>query len=279
MSVRRKLEIGRSLLGEYGDQLLVLVAALVFAVVGPTGLIGDDVLTAAIAGVLSVLTLSLLRDRYQREELGKRIEHSLSESVAAITGDFPFQTTFADLRWTFEEPNGEVVWAVSEKHLRFIRNKVHALYTWAQSDGRVTEHVIEGKRKGSGSFDRLQTCTPFLSGRRERITISLQDLLSAGDEFVLRESRKLEGAFRNVQESVTFTVEAPTKEARLTVTWPVGRPLSELRFSRGGRETILAIDAEVRRSTQGKPMYSATVRDPSQGEEVTLSWKWAALGT
>jgi hypothetical protein len=261
---------------DYIDQLLVLTAGIFFAVAGPAGWITRETLTAGIAAVLSVLAASLLRDRYQRERLAKEAKEALNETVQAISGDFPYYAAKVAVTWTLDEPNAEIARSVTERELRFIRNNVHAVHIWSRSTGNVVDHVAEGKRKGAQAFKNLPLCDPFNDRGRRRQTISLQDMLNAGELFELRDTRTLRGAFGDGTEQVSFEVEVPTDTAFLTVIWPDQRRPNELFLLRSRDWTKRSRDLVDRVGPRGgrQYTYSTEVSDPVQGEELTLQWSW-----
>lgn len=258
------------------DQFVVLAAGVFFAIAGPAGWIGTETLTAAIAAVLSVLALSLLRDRYHREKLAREATQALSRTVQAVTGDFPYHAVRVAVTWTLEDPDAEIANVVAERELRFIRNNVHAIHIWSQPSGAVTNQVVEGKRKGTQTFKPLQLCAPFLDRGKRRRTVSLQDMLNAGEEYVIKETRTLRGSFRDNPERAAFTVEAPTDTVVLKVVWPNQRRPSELYFLRSRDKTGRSSDrvGRVRASGKQKYTYSTEVVDPVQGEELSLEWFW-----
>jgi hypothetical protein len=62
---------------EYVDSLLALVVALVFAVLGPLGVVSQAAINGSILGSLAVIAIMMLRDRGNAKPLSRKIADEL----------------------------------------------------------------------------------------------------------------------------------------------------------------------------------------------------------
>jgi hypothetical protein len=67
---------------EYADSLLALLVALVFAVLGPLGLVPQAAINGSILGTLAVIAVMMLRDRGNAKLLSQRTREELRRIVA-----------------------------------------------------------------------------------------------------------------------------------------------------------------------------------------------------
>jgi len=67
---------------EYADSLLALLVALVFAVLGPLGLVSQAAINGSILGTLAVIAIMMLRDRGNAKSLSQKTREELRRIVA-----------------------------------------------------------------------------------------------------------------------------------------------------------------------------------------------------
>jgi hypothetical protein len=69
---------------EYADSTLALFIALVFAVLGPLGIVSQAAIDGSILGTLAILALMMLRDRANNSALRQKITNDLGEVTAEV---------------------------------------------------------------------------------------------------------------------------------------------------------------------------------------------------
>jgi hypothetical protein len=142
---------------EYADSVLAILVALVFAVLGPLGIVSQAVTNGSILGALAVLALMMLRDRANNKALRQATKNELSEVIKAILGD---RDTRMDLRGIIDDI----------ATVRILRGtEVQAAHAKAR------EHTGRWYFKGgTGTYLRAKTLPKCLGDRRRPIQFRIE---------------------------------------------------------------------------------------------------------
>lgn len=258
--------------GEVAEPLVAVVAGLGLAVAGLTGALTGDKLTAATLLVLSVVALSLLRERTLRvsakhaiNALGSRID-ATTDAVNAIQTGNPYTVLSHETTWDIVEPDGSLVVATRVKKLRIDQNKVVSLYDIAEGEG--TREIAYSPGEAVASF--------FGEGHWLTL-VSLGRVYYRGEHFDFTVKRTARDAFVRKHEAINVLTRDRTEHLRLTVKWPKDTPPTAVGLSRATpSEEWRTEDVThlLEHDEDGRPFYRVTIRDPEKGGIVTIEWDW-----
>lgn len=167
---RREIEY----IGEYADSLLALAVALVFAVLGPLGVVSQAAVNGSILGTLAVIAIMMLRDRGKTKSFSKETRSLSRETRQELRRIIDDGATVRILRGT----------------------EVQAAHAEARKD---TDHwYFKG---GTGTYLRAVTLLKCLEDRRRRMEFRIEILdpreveaCRRYDNFRLSRSRGSSGA-------------------------------------------------------------------------------------
>jgi hypothetical protein len=259
------------LAAEYGEPVIAIIAGLVLAFLGLTGGIDGDDLAAATLVVLSLLALSLLRERLLRieaneniETLGTRLDQT-TDAVNAIQSGNPYSVLCHETTWDIVKPDGSLVYATRIKKIRIDQNNVFALRDFASGDGQREFEYSPGEPVGE-----------FIGEGHKHNLIALGRIYYRGEHLDFTVKRTVRDGFVGKHESVGVDTSDATELMRLKILWPAGHPPSALRLGRATpskewrNENVL----DKLEEKNGRPVYEVEIHAPAKGGSTTIEWEW-----
>lgn len=258
---------------EFAEPLIAAIAGLVLAVVGLAGLVTGDKLAAATLLVLTVVAISLLRERSLRvhanqnvEALGGQVAET-TDAVNAIQSGNPYSVQLHETTWDIEQPDGCLVYATRLKKIRIDQNNVFALYDFASGDGEISAEYSPGTRRGQ-----------FLGhGGKDYDLIDLGRIYNRGERLDFRVKRTVRDGFKADREVVAVDTLDATERMILRILWPADCHPTALRLGRGtpshewqSEDVLEKLDISGER-----PKYEVEIDSPARGSSTTIEWEWS----
>ncbi|HEX8690278.1 MAG TPA: hypothetical protein VF729_08545 [Solirubrobacterales bacterium] len=261
-----------NLAAEYGEPVVAILAGLALAVLGLTGEVNGDDLAAATLVVLSLLALSLLRERLLRieanknvEDLGARLDETI-DAVNAIQSGNPYSVLSHETTWDIAASDGSLVHATRIKRIRIDQNNVFALYDFSTGDGDRTVEYSPGTR----------VSTFMGHGGKDYDLIDLGRIYNRGERLDFTVRRTVRDGFLANREIVAVDTRDATERMILTILWPPDRPPKSLILGRGtpshdwrNEDVLSELTTE-----DGRPTYRADIYGPEKGGSTTIEWEW-----
>jgi membrane protein implicated in regulation of membrane protease activity len=257
---------------EFAEPLVAAIAGLVLAVVGLAGWVTGDKLAAATLFVLTVVAISLLRERSLRVNANQNIEAlggqlaETTDAVNAIQSGNPYSVLLHETTWDIDQPDGSLVYATRLKKIRIDQNNVFALYDFASGDGEISAEYSPGTRRSK-----------FLGhGGRDYDLIDLGRIYNRGERLDFEVKRTVRDGFKAEREVVAVDTLDATERMVLRILWPAGCPPTALRLGRGtpshewrSEDVIEKLDTSAERAK-----YEVEIDNPARGGSTTIEWEW-----
>jgi hypothetical protein len=256
---------------EYWEPLISAIAGLVLAILGILGVLEGAELGAAILLVLSLLAISLIRERGLRADAAQKIGSlgvQLDETIDAIRGiqtGNPYSVLSTDATWDIVATDGSLVIAERVKKVRFDQNKVVSVYDFWSGDGDRKNEYSPGREAGQ-----------FLGEGRWNALIALDRVYYRGEHADLKVRRTVRHGFTSTCESVGMVTEDATALLCMKIQWPKDCRPTALRLgtrtpAHEWRSEDVLSDLD---DSSGRPVYTVPVRDPAKGSMTVIEWEW-----
>lgn len=261
---------------EVADPLVAVLAGLGLAIAGLAGWIEEDTLTATTLFVLSVVALSLLRERWLRVRANTKIDalaHQQEETTAAVNAigsGNPYSVLLHETTWDIIESDGSQVSATRVKSIRFDQNRVFSFYDFSDGDGTKETEYLPGKAVDS-----------FLAEGRMYTLVSLGRVYYRGEHLTLTAKRTITDGFKKDHEAVGVLVQDATERLRLIVKWPADRPPTAVRLGRAtpARDWRNEDVLDKVETKDGRSTYEVEIENPERGSTTTIEWEWGSCAT
>jgi hypothetical protein len=264
----RASSFGRFLL----DYLELLFAGVLGVVAGVLGLAGDlhgDHLTEATVALIGVLAFAVIRERFQRHQLGERID----KSVGLLDATKPWQVLYEDLKWDLESRTEAT--ATMQKELLIAQDEVFAIYEYQYTaPGADLIRQYQGGMKGGPLQDlpMIHENFPGPDGRFYRL-ISLERICRAGEIMRIESLRRLQGRFPGTRENVSKEVAMQTTRLSIEVVWPPNLKPRAVWIQRTDQPDQMINLSRLKRSGN-RWRYKEDFPTPQPGERIALVWDW-----
>jgi membrane protein implicated in regulation of membrane protease activity len=259
---------------ERADAIFLLAAGATVGLLGVFGLVKGDNLTSATLFVLAVLGFALIRERSHRLRTNENVA-SLAEDVAgtreavsSLHSGSPYHVLLDEATWDISAPDGSKAKGARKKKIKFVQNRVFALYDFAEGDGREDDvRYTPGTKVHEFPFE----------GRRYRV-ISLGRFYSRDDEIDFSIERNLTDSFLKQSENIGVRTLDITNRLRMNVIWPRDRKPRAVRLGKTTASGVSHYDDVTAQMTvrDGRPFYSVEIAEPEQGGLITVEWEWPA---
>jgi membrane protein implicated in regulation of membrane protease activity len=252
------------------DPLAALVGGLAAAIVGTVGAAKGDTLATATLAVLTVVALSLLRERSSRISLRSHLDDVLEQvgdtrlAVKAIESARSYHVMLDETTWDLQG-RGEVAYATRRKRLRFVQDEVITVVDWFQGDGKSDIEYPLGKPVHSFKADG-RACT----------LIALDRFYGRGEELDFLVKRTARDAFPGNPDRAAVVTLDQVSVLRMTVKWSVERPPTAVRLRRMRADGVVQVQNVTDQLTclSERSVYTVTVDEPERGGRTSIEWDW-----
>lgn len=277
--LRRLKRLGKSARANPDAAGAILIAAIA-VILGLIGLLSDDRLSEAVLGVLVVVSVGLLLDRDQRDEISVkiadvgrgtgRLETAVADLERSQRGE-SYEVLSSDATWEIADRGASVI-GTKRRVLRFLRDGQVAITDFSQVNSGYASNpqVDEPLEYVRTIFDKTGT---------KHALIALDQAYDKDETVEVSLRRAFQGSFLEEIESAAHRIEVVTRAVVMKVIWPVDRvptaPLalsSELNPSLNRTVPLESLDVEAdgRRSftwsSEGRPLLL--------GDRITIAWRW-----
>jgi hypothetical protein len=246
------------------DACFAIAVALAVIVALAIGHPSDEVVNAAILGVVGAIALSLLRGR------GNRDLNALTQLAGDAISDRPYEIIWQKNHWDLIDRDHAFV--KSTELLRFTRNDVATIADWSRGPGRIESARAKWRRSHDNQWIEAREIHAFHVRRGGDKTIyCFEEEHNRGDMLEWSVEHNFLGRFPNRNESVGFEARTRSEHPRIMrITWPADAPPMnvELRYEREAARELQP------REKDGRAYVEEKVPGLGIGQSVEISWNW-----
>jgi hypothetical protein len=277
--LERLKELGKSARANPDAASAIVIAALA-VILGLLGLLSDDRLSEAVLAVLVLVSVGLLLDRNQRDEI--------SENIADVRrGTDRLETAVIGLErsqrgGSYEVLNSHATWEIADRGASVIGSKRRSLRFLRDDQVAITDfsRVDAGYASNPQVDEPLEYVRTILdkAGTKHAL-IALDKAYDDGETVEVSLRRAFQGSFLAETETVAHRIEAVTREIAMTVIWPIDRPpVAPLSISSSLTPALnrtvplerLDVELDGRRSFT----WSSEGGTLLLGDRITIAWRW-----
>lgn len=194
-----------------------------------------DLLQRTIVALLGVLAFALLRDRRDRDELGRVWEHlgNLDQFVADVAQDVSYRVKHETNSWNIETSERATLERIQE--VCFTRNGISTFDHWSSGRGGsvVSCKAFAKYSPDATGWTSLDKPLEFGHDNGDKYIFSLGATHDRGDELEWRIVAELAGRFPATRESVSIRFAAETHQPVMRVVWPEDKPPTHVEIKVG----------------------------------------------